>query len=99
MSRSRNPPSPLLIRSSVLVLAAFTAAAAFNNMALASSAVPNWPCAKVVDEAIRTAAHAAAIMHVRTMDFLPTGGRRWRAPEQNAAVGDSHRTGVGWQLE
>src|SRR6516165_5534392 len=80
MSRSRNPPSPLLIRSSVLVLSAFTAAAAFISIALASSAVPNWPCAKANGESIRTTVDAAAIMNVRIMVFSVLGP----APEYDA---------------
>src|ERR1700730_19398983 len=97
MSRSKNPPSPLLIRSRVLVLSAFNAAAAFTNIALASSAVPNWPCAKAVGETIRTAAHAAATINVRTMDFLPvrTCGRRRVHPDAR----DTHKKGLGGLLE
>src|ERR1700675_24335 len=97
MSRSRYPPSPLLISSRVLVLSAFNAAVAFTSIALASSAVPNLPCAKAVGETVRTATHAAAIINVRTMDFLPvrTCGRRRRPPEQNADAGDIHKTGLG----
>src|SRR5689334_19721028 len=97
MSRSKNPPSPLLISSRVLVLSAFNAAAAFTSIALASSAVPNLPCAKAVGETITTATHAAAIINVRAMDFLPVGtcGRRRHPPEQNADAGGIRKTGLG----
>ena len=50
----------MLIKSRVFVLSVFIPAAAFTSIALASSAVPNPPCAKAVGETITPAAHAAA---------------------------------------
>ena len=40
------PPAPAWKSARALALSAFTAATAFSSMALASAAVPNWPCAK-----------------------------------------------------
>src|ERR1700733_654420 len=70
MSRSRNPPSPLLIRSMVLALSAFMAASVFMSMALASAAVP-FCWAKADTESVRTATDAAAVMTLRVMAISP----------------------------
>src|SRR5580704_11553151 len=61
--------------SSALVLSAFTAATTFKSIALASSAVPDWPpcCANAVGESVRTAADAVVIMNVRIMDSSLSG--------------------------
>src|SRR6516225_9192570 len=75
-SRSLNPPSPLLNIPSAKSLSAFTAAAAFKSMALASSAVPNWPCAKAIGASATTATDAATVMNVRIMLFSSLLGHR-----------------------
>src|SRR4029077_16888815 len=92
-SRSRNPPSPLLNISSALVLSAFTAGTAFASIALASSAVPDWPgcCAKAAGESIRSAADAAAIVNARIIGFFSLLGL---APEQRIAVQNLGRPGA-----
>src|SRR6516164_2755592 len=55
--------------SSALTLPAFTAATAFDSMALASAAP--CCCANAADESARAVEHAAAVMNERIIDLLP----------------------------
>src|ERR1700674_1618769 len=62
MSRSRNPPSPLLIISSVLLLSAFKAATVFASIALASPAVPYLACSATAAPERKPPEHKSAIV-------------------------------------